>query len=50
MARKLASKGTVDQLVDDLAHVEPAARIVWKDEASELSSLGAALKQVRAVP
>jgi len=46
MARKLASKGTVDQLVDDLAHVEPAARIVWKDEASELSSLGAALKQV----
>ena len=36
----------MDDLLDELNHVEPAARIVWKDEAGELSSIGAALKQV----
>ena len=46
MARKLAEKGTVDALLDELSHIEPAARIVWKDESGELASLGTALKQV----
>ena len=43
---QLAGKGTVDTLMEELEHVEPAARIVWKDEEGELASLGAALKQV----
>ena len=45
-AAQLAGKGTVDTLMEELEHVEPAARIVWKDEEGELASLGAALKQV----
>ena len=45
-AAQLAGKGTVDALMEELEHVEPAARIVWKDEEGELASLGAALKQV----
>jgi len=46
MARKLAAKGMVDALADELEHVENAARVVWKDEEGELNAITAALKQV----
>ena len=36
----------MSDLLDELSHLEGAARVVWKDEGGELSSLGAALKQV----
>ena len=46
LARKLATKGIIDQLGDELEHVEPAARIVWKDEVGEVSALETAVKLV----
>ena len=46
LARKLAAKDAVDDLYDDLVHVEGAARVEWKECLGELSSLTAALKQV----
>ena len=46
LARKLADLDAVDGLFDELIHVEGAARVEWKDCAGELSSIGAALKQV----
>ena len=46
LARKLATVDAVDRLIDELAHVEGAARIVWKDEVAELAGITTSLKQV----
>lgn len=46
LARKLAKRNTVDQLLDELEHVENAARTVWKDVSAEFKSVETSLNQV----
>ena len=40
------AKGVIERLLDELTHVEGAARVVWKDEGAELATITASLKQV----
>jgi diaphanous 1 len=46
LAKKLAAKGVIGKLIDQMQHLEGASRVEWKEVGSEVSSLGSALKQV----
>jgi len=46
LARKLATRGLVEQLLADFTHLRGAASIIWKDEIGELAAITASVAQV----